>query len=239
MHYSLLCYFFSSFAKLCDLTKIAFCVQWLRLHTTLWNTHRGCAVGAERLCCSLLPWERLGGVVSRCIFSLSSHCYSQCPCYVFVEHFELPCVCVSWVAVLLIALRTHRVVIHHLMALLMSFKLINCNLLRTRQLIRHGWRTVKKHKSLWNEQKMDSGAANHCAALSLGAQIKPSCKQKKEAAFCDRLAVTSCLWLCVQKQNQGLWTSHDSVSPGRPTVSGSLHAVQPGCHNTGKQLQWT
>lgn len=239
MHYSLLCYFFSSFAKLCDLTKIAFCVQWLRLHTTLWNTHRGCAVGAERLAALCFPgsdWVELCPAASLALARtviLNVHVTSLWN--------TLSClVCkLSWVAILLIALRTHRVVIYHLMTLLMTFKLINCNLLKTRQLIRHGWRTVKKHMSLWNEQKMDSGAANHCAALSLGAQIKPSCKQKKEAAFCDRLAVTSCLWLYVQKQNQGLWTSHDSVSPGRPTVSGSLHAVQPGCHNTGKQLQWT
>lgn len=194
-------------------------------HDAVKHTQRVCGGGGGETCCSLLPWERLGGVVSRYIFSLSSHCYSQCPCYVFVERFELPRVSAVWVAIRLIALQTHRVVIYHPMTLLMSFKLINCNPLKTRQLIRRGRRTVKKHMSLWNEQKMDSGAANHCATLSLGAQIKPSCKQKKEAAFCDRLAVTSCLWLYVQKQNQGLWTSHDSVSPGRPTVSGSLHAV--------------
>lgn len=50
------------------------------------------------------------------------------------------------------------------------------------------------------------------AKLMLSLIQPPSSKQKEEAALCDRLAVTSCLWLWIQKQNQGLQTSHDSIS---------------------------
>lgn len=37
----------SSFAKLYDLTKITFCIQWLRLHTMQRSTHKGW----QSLCC--------------------------------------------------------------------------------------------------------------------------------------------------------------------------------------------
>lgn len=95
--------------------------------------------------------------------------------------------------------------------------------------------TVVNVGSQIKSDMMDAAAANTGAIFG---SLNHSSKQKKEVALCDWLAVTSCLWLYIQKQNQGLWTSHDSVSLRASAVSGCLHNAftKPGCHNTGKQL---
>lgn len=72
-------------------------------------------------------------------------------------------------------------------------------------------------KSRSSQDKMETREANTGTILCLWEFNSSSpCKQKEEVALCDWLAWTSCLWLYIQKQNQGLWTSHDSVSPREP-----------------------
>lgn len=65
--------------------------------------------------------------------------------------------------------------------------------------------TERDELQYWTESILGNMRSYIDAGLNSGGPNPPPLsKQKKEAALCDRLAVTSCLRLWIQKQKQGL-----------------------------------
>lgn len=97
---------------------------------------------------------------------------------------------------------------------LRAFTSINGLIINKFPLSSLGVRLFYKYDELlyWTENILENLSSETDAKPNSNLPPPTPNKQKKEAALCDRLAVTSCLWLWIQKQNQGLQTSHDSIS---------------------------
>lgn len=95
----------------------------------------------------------------------------------------------------------------------------------------HSWGKTVTHQNIKRGSKIQSFHTRveqeQQPLVQLGdfASPPPRCKQREEVALWDWFAVTSCLWFCVQKEIQGLRTSHSS-----PLEAGEQRCVWPCTH---------